>query len=283
MRMSDLISGSELRQAISDGQLIRDGDVASVENVKYDFHMGERVLKAEVGQPMAISEMTPQQRFVYPGEAVFVLSQERLDLPKDVMALLVPKRKFSHFGMLVLGGLAVDPKYKGYLLLGLYNFSSTPFPLQAGKKIIGALFYRLGSEQIDEAAPTPEEVTDFPDELVALIRNYKPIELSGLETQLADLRRELASLKADIDRDEKWREDVKGFIDQHNRQLDKLLEGLAKEEANRLAADEKLNERLERMSTMFVGLNLTKKIGFFLLAAAVGAAITYFVTKALGS
>jgi len=277
--MSDILSGSELRTAISEGRIILDGDAGSVENVKYDFHMGDRVLKAEIGQPTALSEIPQSQRFVYPGEAVFVLSKERLDLPSDVMALLIPKRKFSHYGVLVLGGLAIDPKYRGFLLLGLYNFSSTPFPLQQGKKIIGALFYRLGGDQVDEEAPTPDEITDFPDELVALIRNYKPIELSGLDAQLSDLRRDLGALKADLDRDQSWRDEFKKSLDAHNVQIDKILNSLQAEADLRKSEDNRLHEKLDSMKKSFFGLGLAKAIGVALLLVLAGALIPFLLER----
>ncbi len=146
--MPSLMSGSRLKEAIQNNTFIHDGDPLSVEAVKYDFHMGSMVLKAEYGQPINIEEIPQNKRFVYPGEVAFVLTRERLELPGNMIATLTPKRKLAHDGIIVLGGLTVDPKYRGVLLIGLYNFSSTPFPLRPGKKLIGAVFYELGQDEV---------------------------------------------------------------------------------------------------------------------------------------
>ena len=61
-------------------------------------------------------------RFVEPGEVVFVLTEERLDLPRNMIAVLSQKRKLFNQGIQVLGGFCIDPLYRGKLLVGLYNF-----------------------------------------------------------------------------------------------------------------------------------------------------------------
>jgi deoxycytidine triphosphate deaminase len=48
-----------------------------------------------------------------PGEAVFVLTQEHLELPANYIAILSPKRRLAHGGIIVLGGLSVDPLHSG--------------------------------------------------------------------------------------------------------------------------------------------------------------------------
>jgi dUTPase len=67
----------------------------------------------------------------------------------------------------------IDPLYRGNLLVGLYNFSSTRRPLQAGKKLVAVVFYRLLPTETAEFV-RPEEIDDFPDALVRVMRNYTP-------------------------------------------------------------------------------------------------------------
>ena len=132
--MAKTITGEQLRAAVDAQSFIKGGDRSSAEGVKYDFRIGTRVLKASVGQPIEMLSIPEQDRFVEPGEVVFVLTEERLDLPRNMIAILSQKRKLSHQGIQVLGGFCVDPLYRGRLLVGLYNFSSRRFPhlFQAG-------------------------------------------------------------------------------------------------------------------------------------------------------
>ena len=97
-----------------------------------------------------------------------------------MVAQLSPKRKLSHAGILTLGGFTIDPRYVGRLLLGLFNFSSTPFPLIPGKKVIAATFYKLEGSELGEFPDPGEPLDDFPDELVQVMQKYHPVALQSL-------------------------------------------------------------------------------------------------------
>ena len=280
--MATLIGGEQLRLAVADQSFIKNGQPESVEAVKYDFRMGTRVLKAAYGQPVELGEIPQEKRFVDPGEAVFVLTQERLELPEDMVATLTPKRKLAHSGILVLGGFAIDPLYKGVLLLGLYNFSSTPFALRPGKKIIGALFYKVENEEYAGGSPIPQEISDFPDELVSLIRNYKPVELNGLGDVVQSLRRDLHILRDEVTSDKSWRDDFKSSIQQHNNQLGQLIDSLKEERNNRVREDEKLRDKLDSMSNMFVGIRWAWLALGALVMAVIGAMLAVYAPKLIG-
>lgn len=127
--MSTMITGDELRRGIEEETFVKGGDVDCAEGVKYDFRLGPMILKAAFGQPVDLRTREPAELFIDPGEVVFVLSEERLVLPADVVAQLSPKRRLSHDGILSIGGLFIDPAYQGKLLIGLFNISSTRFPL----------------------------------------------------------------------------------------------------------------------------------------------------------
>ena len=258
--MPTLLTESALREAVTQSTFIHDGTVDSVEGIKIDLHMSGRVLKAEFSQPIHLSELTAAERsglHVDPGEVVFVLTQERLELPNNIMAALTPKRTLAHSGIIVLGGLAVDPGYKGVLWLGLYNLSSTAYPIHEGKKLISAIFYQLTEvEPVSLSLSHSEKpLTDFPEELVTLIRNYKPIELSSVNDALGDVRRELAALKTDISNDKSWRESLKDAVEKYGRQVEatgeqvKLLsDALEKESEVRRRDDEQINRDIKGLS-----------------------------------
>src|SRR5258708_1894626 len=107
--MAVMITGQDLRTMVTEGALIKNGDLSCAESIKYDFRLSQRILKAKFGRPMRADEVPDKQDLVVePGEVVFVLSEERLTLPRDVIAQLSPKRKLSHAGILTLGGFMID-------------------------------------------------------------------------------------------------------------------------------------------------------------------------------
>jgi hypothetical protein len=196
---------------------------------------------------------------------------------------LSPKRKLSHDGILVLGGLCVDPGYKGRLLVGLYNFSSTRFPLRPGKKLIAGIFYELDREELDEFPEPQSPIEDFPDELVRLIQNYKPIELQGLLEELKGTQRELAELKTEINTGREWQRNFREGLEAHNRQINDLLVGLREEKATRAAGEEMFKRQYDAMTARVDEMQkelyrLATKIGaiiggIVIVASIVGQAI----------
>lgn len=276
--MTTLVTGAKLKTAVESQTFIKDGDPTSAEAVKYDFHLGSRVLKAMYRQPKNLEDIPEENRLVDPGEAVFVLTRERLELPQNMIAVLTPKRRLAHDGIIMLGGLAVDPKYRGYLLIGLYNFSSTPYPLMVGTKLIGAEFYELsGAETKDFDPQSPEEITDFPIELVKLIQAYKPTSLVAVQEALAETQRQLDNLRNDLTSDKQWREDIKASLTKHDQQLDIIIKALDKEQEIRRLEDDKIVGQLQKMSNWFLGI----KAGGVVAALLVTAFLGWAVPKAL--
>ena len=213
--MGDMITGVELRSLVESGELMTAGDAGSAEGVKYDFHLSPRILKAEYRKPINADQLSETTVLVVePGEVVFVLTSERLNLPLNVVAQLSPKRKLSHAGIMTLGGLCVDPGYEGRILLGLFNLSSTPFPLQPGKKLIAATFYRLSeAEAAGIEKPKDGALDDFPDELVQVMEKYKPIAAHALAEKLGEVQSAIDEVRSKVGSHEDWYRDFKASLE----------------------------------------------------------------------
>jgi deoxycytidine triphosphate deaminase len=247
LEMATMVTGNELRRAVQDGEFIKDGIPDSVEGVKYDFHLSNRVLKAKFKRPVdfdQLSESEKREMEVEPGEVVFVLTQERLSLPLDVVAQLSPKRKLSHAGILTLGGLCIDPGYKGRLLIGLCNFSSTPFPIEPGRKLIAATFYRLNEAEANGLEGPRESLDDFPDELVQVMQRYKPVALEPLARELGELRSDVEGLRRDIRSHEDWYNRFKESLGAHNQLIGEISKDLKAEIGERQTGQDKLTRTL---------------------------------------
>jgi deoxycytidine triphosphate deaminase len=278
--LPELVTGARLRDAIEQATFVKDGTPDSVVGVKYDLHIGNRILKATYSQPVDIDKLSESDRGnlrVDPGEVVFVLTRETLDLPKNMMAVLSPKRTLAHSGIMLLGGLMVDPNYSGVLWVGLYNFSSNGFPLRPGKKLISAMFYELMAEEAQDF-PVLKGETDFPDSLIDLIKHYKPIEIKGLQDEIIHVKAQIASLRTELITDKDWKEEFKISLAQHNDQLGKLIDGLEQEKAAREKEDEKIKSKLETILNFAGAAKILWGFALLVIAALLG----YFVPKWLG-
>ena len=171
---------------------------------------------------------------VDPGEVVFVLSQERISLPRDMYIQLSPKRSLSQDGIELLGGLTVDPGYNGYLVFGLKNVAGKPYKLHVGTKIVGANFFRLSEGEEVEDDNVPDSIEDFPQRLQELIDRYEPVNPQNLAEELGNLK------KAFEDSHGRLTEDVKYL----KNQVDKFAQELACEAIKREQENRNLTEKL---------------------------------------
>ena len=281
VNMATMITGERLLEAVKTQTFIKGGDERCAEGVKYDFRMGKRLLKAKFGR--AIDMTSPQidhnDLFVEPGEMVFVLTQERIELPQNMTALLSPKRKLSHQGIMVLGGFCIDPLYPGRLLVGLYNFSSTRFPLVPEKKLIAAVFYQLEGNELSDFPEPEAAVEDFPDELIHVMQSYKPAMLGALQDTLLATQRDVETLRAEFRSQEDWQKRFRESLDRHDNQIERILTGLNEEKTNRVEGQRDFENRLREMQKELYGqaAKLGAIIGGIVIVA--GVVVQYLFSK----
>jgi hypothetical protein len=276
--MPTMITGPRLRDAVVNTTFIQGGDAACAEGVKYDFRMSSKILKASFGRPIdtkTLGAADLARLFVEPGEMVFILTEERLSLPANMFAELSPKRKLSHAGVMAIGGFCIDPRYFGRLLVGLFNFSSTRFPLLPGKKVIAATFYELNDDEMAEF-PLPESpLDDFPDDLVVVMQKYSPAAVQSMQESVEKLRAELDAIREDIRSHSEWYRRFEQSLEHHDRQIGQLLQGLSDEKDARLTGQDKLGATLAKIDrtlawlkgAAWVAAGLTTLVGVPVLVA----------------
>lgn len=76
------------------------------------------------------------------GDFKLASSLERFDIPVDLMAVLHDKSSLIRRG-LVVGNTVLEPGWKGYLTLELFNHGSKAIELQAGQGIGQLIFHQL--------------------------------------------------------------------------------------------------------------------------------------------
>jgi deoxycytidine triphosphate deaminase len=286
--MSTLITQDELLQIVQDPNgFLTNADPSCVEGIKYDFRFSGRFLKARHGRGLNVADFSPadtESIRIEPGETVFVLTEESLHLPKDVKAELSHKRKLAHQGVQILGGFCVDPLYKGKLMFGMYNFSSEPFPLIKGKKLIAAQFYRLSEDEQDSFPVPKEPIEDFPRDVVGIIRRFVGVSAQALGQKVEELTILVRNLRDDIDKRKEWFEKMEGFIASLGKSVQELKESLEEERARRQKGEDALAERLGQIDKMALRhdilLRVMNWIGGLILAVVTGV-VVYFVIQGL--
>lgn len=246
--MPKLIPESRIKEFIANSSIIKNGKPENAEGIKYDFRISSRILKAKYHQPIDINNLPEQEKaniFIEPGEVVFVLTEEILDLPKNIKAILMPKRKMSHDGIITLGGLSIDPLYKGRLLIGLYNFSSSAFPLMPGKKLIAVQFYELGLDEQDEFTKPETEINDFPDDLVRLMSKYNPVSVSSLIEATKNIELKFDQIRKEFRDNNDWFKQFQKSLEGHDKSIDKILSTMEKEVDDRKSKQIELEKSIQ--------------------------------------
>src|ERR1700724_1939264 len=88
--MASLITHDHLKEIIRAGQIVIGGDPDAVEGIKYDFRFGSKFLKASLERSVDYNDLQGTEKLqarIDPGEVVFVMSKERLDLPMDMFVV----------------------------------------------------------------------------------------------------------------------------------------------------------------------------------------------------
>ncbi len=204
-----------------------------------------------------LTETEKRELFIDPGEMVFILTEERLDLPNNMVAELSPKRKLSHAGVLAIGGFCIDPLYHGRLLIGLFNFSSTPFPIIPGKKVIAATFSILQEQECCDFARPEAALEDFPEELIQVMQKYRPMVMTSVLDNIHKLQGQVDAIRREIDSQNDWYKRFDGILDKHNSQIGDLLTGLSSEVKAREKGEDTLSRALSGYTEQMKSLNKT--------------------------
>ncbi|MEQ2985560.1 dCTP deaminase [Collinsella sp. CLA-ER-H7] len=84
-----------------------------------------------------------------PGQFVLCKIAERIELPDNIAAHIMPRTRFTRFGLLV-SAQHCNPSYAGYLSIGLHNASSNNVSLVPGMAVAQIVFEQLSSEPSSE-------------------------------------------------------------------------------------------------------------------------------------
>ena len=277
--MSRLILENELREAIEKSSFIKNGSLASCEGMKYDFRVSSKLLSPRFNRERVFDENDETSFVIKPGETAYVMTEEDLDLPKNMFCQLSTKRKLSHDGILLLGGFSIDPNYKGKLFFGLHNLSREDYPFRPGKKLVAGVFHELSDEEAEVVTSNPEPLYDFPDELLKNIKFFKSASTEALESKIEEMRTSLSLLKEQIDTDKSWKEEFKNGLFQNNQQISKLGESL-NELSKKLGIE--IDERKQGEANLRTSSSVIKGIGLVLGAILGGGVVSLIVLYLAG-
>jgi len=140
---------------LSSGELTVDPiDEQSIQPASIDCRLGDHFLIVDEYKMDIISlddeikyrEVNSESITIPPHSFLLATIQEYVKLPNDVTAFVEGRSSIGRIGLFIQNAGWVDPGFEGRITLELYNASSLPIKLQAGKRICQLVFAKMDSK-----------------------------------------------------------------------------------------------------------------------------------------
>ncbi|PKL36911.1 dCTP deaminase [Candidatus Peregrinibacteria bacterium HGW-Peregrinibacteria-1] len=153
------ISDSTLREMLRTGELVVDPiDEQSIQPASIDCRLADHFLILEENQMEVLTldsevhyrEVIGDSIIIPPHSFLLGTTQEYLEIPNDITAFVEGRSSIGRMGLFIQNAGLIDAGFKGRITLELFNASSIPIKLEAGKRICQLVFTRM-----DKCAENP--------------------------------------------------------------------------------------------------------------------------------
>ncbi len=154
-----ILSDSTLQQMIDNGSLkIEPIKEHSIQPASIDCHLGNHFLTIKDKEMNVIAldaevhydEITSDAIIIPSHSFILATTEEYLALPNNLTAFVEGRSSIGRIGLFIQNAGWIDPGFEGRITLELYNASSVPIRLQAGRRICQLVFC-----QMDQSAAHP--------------------------------------------------------------------------------------------------------------------------------
>ncbi|MDA1060207.1 MAG: dCTP deaminase [bacterium] len=154
-----ILSDKTLKAMLKSGELVVDPiDEQSIQPASIDCRLGDNFLVVEQNQMHVItldSEIKYREHngpsiIIPPLSFLLATTQEYIEVPDNVTSFVEGRSSIGRIGLFIQNAGWVDPGFKGRITLELYNASSLPIKLEAGKRICQLVFCSM-----DQKAENP--------------------------------------------------------------------------------------------------------------------------------
>lgn len=154
-----ILSDATLRKMIEKGELgIKPINKESIQPASVDFHLGSHYLFIEdkemsvitLDSPVKYRDIEADNIIIPPHHFLLATTEEYVKLPDDITAFVEGRSSIGRIGLFIQNAGWIDPGFEGRITLELYNASSLPIKLRAGRRICQIVFCKM-----DRSAENP--------------------------------------------------------------------------------------------------------------------------------
>jgi dCTP deaminase len=141
---------------------------AQIESASYQLCLGDEVyispLPHTSREDRIKINLNKTDALIPPGQFAFLITAERVKVPKDAIAFISIKFRKKKEGLINVSGFHVDPGYQGKLIFSVYNAGSVELPLEMGDQFFSIWYSDLDEE--DDKPRTSKGFNSIPSEFM---------------------------------------------------------------------------------------------------------------------
>lgn len=141
-----MLGKKEIKELVDEKNLIQGFDKECLEGAGYDLRLnkiyeldGSGYVGIDFRDLPKVREIKFDEYPLNPGEYVLIETLEKVNMPLDIAARVLPRSTVFRCGASLITAL-VDPGYRGTLTMGLYNQGKSPFRVQKMARIAQIMF-----------------------------------------------------------------------------------------------------------------------------------------------
>ena len=139
-KLVEHLSERELKNPEGAGFDLRIGELYRIEGEGF---LGIRERETPKIKLVAKYDKRKHQKISLLSETYYLLKTvEKLNMPKNILALFAPRSTLYRSGVYIFGG-QIPPGYKGELTTGIYNFRKEKFNLEMGSRVFHIMFFQV--------------------------------------------------------------------------------------------------------------------------------------------
>jgi deoxycytidine triphosphate deaminase len=191
-----ILSDATLREKVSNGKLVLNGDPARARHCSYEHKPGRIVFGGirEENKLYSVNLAAPgvTSATIPPSGVAWVRTQEQVSIPHDMVGFWLQTNSLSRRGLLLLNSTLVEPGYTGYLAAHIVNLGAQPVTITRDDTIAKLVFMTLDRAAFETVnSGQYADYDGFIDRLAASA-NASFLSISELIPRLHDeVRREL--------------------------------------------------------------------------------------------
>ena len=195
-----ILSDNEIRALVEDkesGLIVQPFDPDRLQGASYDLRVGKRLLISGHDQESILSDVGSVA--LMPGDFAVTVSNEYFEIPQNMVINIGPKTYLTNKGIILQAGMQIDPGFKGYLVLGLYNSSPRKFVIEYLGDICSMQFFKLQEKAKKVFIERPDYVRgEFTRETKDYLYSLETKGLTALGEDVRALTRNVASMNDKI-------------------------------------------------------------------------------------